>query len=527
MSVLSKIMGLFGYVRRDLLDNEVAKNTALEKQKADLHSEVENLTAHNANLTFKNTLIAQLLGDRGHSEPLQRFREQFGKFYSFMNNDDSLSNEAEAFSLMQSIEKELEVISTAPQLYSKEVIAVGGGFSAGKSEFISSLITAQNVSLTIGIKPTTAIPTYVLSSEVTQLVAFSNSGARVELNKLDSEILSKINHEFIENFGFNLKKIMPFMVLKTPLCYENLCFIDTPGYDPPKSGFKDSDRESANAFLSNANVLLWLIDINEGTIKKDDIDFLSELDLHHKKLYFVLNKADYQNPSQRKGILNEVSKQLNAYNIDYEGIGLYGNDIDDKIENGKKRKKKEYEFEKISLMEFLDSLSSSQTLQKTLIERLFSVYAMYNESILRKKKRKATIYKALHELDIALGGELDEDSPHFGRLSKIKNIFQVGNEAEQSLNELQKIILDMKKSIDEIFGKPLKINLPQIDEKDIKIEFDLAVEEIIDDESTQTKPRTKKKQETKSDEGNEKDKVNVMSKPFPNLGWLSSLFRGV
>lgn len=488
--MLSKIMGFFGYVRRDLLDNEVAKNTALEKQKADLHNEVENLSSHNANLTFKNTLIAQLLGDRGYSEPLQRFREQFGEFYNFMNSDDSLSNEAEAFSLMQSIEKELEVISTAPQLYSKEVIAVGGGFSAGKSEFISSLITAQNVSLPIGIKPTTAIPTYVLSSEVTQLVAFSNSGVRVELNELDSEIHSKINHDFIESFGFNLKKIMPFMVLKTQKNYEQLCFIDTPGYNPSKDGFKYSDRESANAFLSNANALLWLIGLDsKGTIEKDDIDFLRELDLRHKKLYVVLNKADLLSPSQRKAVLGQVAKQLNAYSIEYEGISTYS-----------ATEREEYEFEKIPLMEFLDSLSSSQTLQKKLTERLFSVYAMYNESILRKKKRKDAIYKALHELDIALGGELDDDSPHFGRLSKIKNIFQVGKEAEQSLSELQKIILEMKKSIDEIFGKVLKIDLPQINEKDIKVEFDLAVEEIIDDESTQTKPHTKKKLETKSDE---------------------------
>lgn len=487
MSVLSKIMGLFGYVRRDLLENEVVKNTALETQNADLHSEVSDLTTHNENLSFRNTLIAKLLGDRGYSESLQRFRECFGKFYDFINTDDSLPNEAEAFSIMQSIEKELEVISTAPQLYSKEVIAVGGGFSAGKSEFISSLITAQNVSLPIGIKPTTAIPTYVLSSEATQLVAFSNSGVRVELNELDSEIHSKINHDFIESFGFNLKKIMPFMVLKTQKNYEQLCFIDTPGYNPSKDGFKDGDRESANAFLSNANALLWLIGLDsKGTIEKDDIDFLSELDLRDKKLYVVLNKADLPSPSQRQAILEQVAKVLKAYGIKYEGISTYS-----------ATQKEEYEFEKVSLMDFLDSLSLSQTLQKTLIKRLFSVYAMYNKSILHKKKRKATIYKALHELDIALGGELDEDSTHFGRLNKIKKIFQVGNEAEKSLSELKKIILDMKKSIDEIFGKKLKINLPQIDEKDIKVDFDLAVEEIIDDESS--KSHIKKQLEENSD----------------------------
>ena len=470
MSAISKIMEFFGYVKhkdfssyvkRELLESEMAKNA--------------DLRAQNANLSFKNSLVAKLLGDKGHNEALQKFRALlYGEFFAFANNDDSLPNEAEAFSLMQSIEKELEVISTASALYSKEVVAVGGGFSAGKSQFISSLILAENVSLPIGIAPTTAIPTYVLSSEDTKLVAFSNSGVRVELNELDSEIHSKINHDFINSFGFNLKKIMPFMVLKTEIekRYENLCFIDTPGYNPSKGGFRDSDRYSAQEFLSNANAMLWLIGLDsQGTIGKDDIDFLSELDLSSKKLYVILNKADVPSPSQRQAVLEQIKKQLNAYGIEYEGISTYS-----AIEH------KEYEFDKLSLMEFLDSLTQSNTLQTMLVKRLFSVYEMYAKSNLHKSKRKEAIYKALNELEIALGGEdLDDDSQHFERIAKIKNIFKVGNEAEESIATLTKIINDMKQTIDKIFSKVLKIDLPQINKDDIKIDFDLAVEEFIEE----------------------------------------------
>lgn len=479
MGVISNIMGFFGYVKykdfsnyvkRELLESQIAKNA--------------DLVAQNADLSFKNNLVAKLLGDKGHNEVLQKFKTLlYGEFFAFANNDDSLSNEAEAVSIMQSIEKELEVISTSSQLYSKEVVAVGGGFSAGKSQFISSLILAENVRLPIGVAPTTAIPTYVLSNDETKLVAFSNSGVRVELNELDSEIHSKINHNFIEKFGFNLKKIMPFMVLKTALesRYENLCFIDTPGYNPSKGGFRDSDRYSAQEFLSNANALLWLIGLDsQGTIGKDDIDFLSELDLSNKKLYIILNKADVPSPSQRKAVLEQVKKQLNAYGIEYEGISTYS-----------ATKHEEYEFDKISLMEFLDSLTQSHTLQTMLINRLFSVYAMYAESNLHKHKRKRAIYKALNELELALSGEdLDDDSQHFERIAKIKNIFKVGNEAEEKIATLKKIIVEMKNAIDEIFGKVLKINLPQIDENDIKIDFDLAVEEFIEEEAEELTPPT-------------------------------------
>ncbi|MGX2971117.1 dynamin family protein [Helicobacter sp. T3_23-1059] len=478
MSVFSKIMSFFGYVKykdfsnyvkRELLESQMAKNA--------------DLIAQNVDLSFKNSLVAQLLGDKGHNEALQKFKTLlYGEFFAFANNDDSLSNEAEAVSIMQSIEKELEVISTASQLYNKEIVAVGGGFSAGKSQFISSLILDNNVRLPIGIAPTTAIPTYVLSSEETKLVAFSNSGVRVELNELDSEIHSKINHDFIKGFGFNLKKIMPFMVLKTTLesRYENLCFIDTPGYNPSKDGFRDSDRYSAQEFLNNANAMLWLIGLDsKGTIEKDDIDFLSELDLSSKKLYVVLNKADVPSPSQRKAVFEQIKKQLNAYGIEYDGISTYS-----------ATKHEEYEFEKISLMEFLDSLTQSHTLQTMLIKRLFSVYAMYVESNLHKKKRKDTIYKALNELELALSVEdLDDDSQHFERIAKIKSIFKVGNETKEQIAKLTKIIVEMKNAIDEIFGKVLKIHLPQIDENDIKIDFDLAVEEFIEenDESSENK----------------------------------------
>ena len=482
MGVISNIMGFFGYVKykdfsnyvkRELLESQMAKNA--------------DLIAQNVDLSFKNSLVAQLLGDKGHNEALQKFKALlYGEFFAFANNDDSLSNEAEAVSIMQSIEKELEVISTSSQLYSKEVVAVGGGFSAGKSQFISSLILAENVRLPIGVAPTTAIPTYVLSNKETKLVAFSNSGVRVELNELDSEIHSKINHDFINGFGFNLKKIMPFMVLKTALesRYENLCFIDTPGYNPSKGGFRDSDRYSAQEFLSNANALLWLIGLDsKGTIEKDDIDFLSELDLSNKKLYVVLNKADVPSPSQRQEVLEQIKKQLNAYGIEYDGISTYS-----------ATKNTEYEFDKISLMEFLDSLSLSHTLQTTLINRLFSVYAMYAESNLRKKKRKEAIFTALDKLDWTLG-DLDDEAQQ--RIDKIKNIFVTGNEAEENIATLKKIIVEMKKTIDEIFGKVLKIDLPQIDENDIKIDFDLAVEEMVDDDDESSKNEKSSKAKTK------------------------------
>ena len=70
MSAISKIMGFFGYVRKELLESQIAQN---------------------GNLTFKNRLIAQLLGDdSSKNECLAKFHTLLYKdFYDFANKEDS------------------------------------------------------------------------------------------------------------------------------------------------------------------------------------------------------------------------------------------------------------------------------------------------------------------------------------------------------------------------------------------------------------------------------------------------------
>ena len=486
MSVLSKIMGLFGYVRRDLLENEVAKNTALEKQNTDLHSEVSDLTTQNANLNsevkdltaqnshlssqnahlgFKNQLITNLLKDDSNkNESLAQFHTLlYSDFYNFANKENSLANEAEAFYILQSIEKELEIVTIYPEIYKKAIIGVGGAFSAGKSAFISSFMDSDGVKLPIDATPTTAIPTFVVPDSLTKLNAFSNSGAMVNLSELDSEIHSKINHDFIESFGFNLKKILPFMVLQTPLCYKNLCFVDTPGYNPPKSKFAD-DSQTAMEFLDNINALIWLVDISNGTIPNDDIAFLNALDLRHKQLYVVLNKADLKSSDDISEIIEGVKGMLDN-DIEYVGISAYS-----------AKQKKEFSFDGMTMCDFLQSVKVEHKLHENLIKRLFSVYEMYAKAILTKQANKKAIYDTLHSLELDLGEHnISHNDKSRQRLTKIQNIFKPNAESEL-FDTLKRIVIDMKKSIDEIFGKDSDLALPSVNEMDIKVDFDLSVD---------------------------------------------------
>ncbi|GAA7887427.1 hypothetical protein HpMS199_12460 [Helicobacter pylori] len=161
----------------------------------------------------------------------------------------------------------------------------GGGFSAGKSSFLNNVL---GLKLPIGLDKTTAIPTYCLRGEREVLMGYSQNGGVVELPYLT------FDHKFLDSLGFNLKEIMPSMLLSTPsVPFEFLCFIDTPGYDAPNQGYTGGDRQASKEYLANAKSILWVMDCDRGPIQGNDLNYLQELyEEHGKQVFIVLNKAD-------------------------------------------------------------------------------------------------------------------------------------------------------------------------------------------------------------------------------------------
>lgn len=75
------------------------------------------------------------------------------------------------------IKEQMRLIANCPPLHSKMVGAVGGGFSSGKSSFINSFMSG-GVKLAEGIRPVTAIPSYVISGESPSINGLSYRGDR-------------------------------------------------------------------------------------------------------------------------------------------------------------------------------------------------------------------------------------------------------------------------------------------------------------------------------------------------------------
>ena len=270
------------------------------------------------------------------------------EFLVFANKENSLAEEAEVILKFQKLRNELIKIINFNFLYTKNIVAVGGGFSTGKSAFLNELLSGTSLNLPVGINPVTAIPTYIINSSNEQVIAFSANGGRTEF---DFKSYEKISHDYMKGFSFNLKEILPYIVIQTKIPndnYGNICFIDTPGYNP---GDKKNDREASLENIVTANSVIWLLSVSEGTIPNSDIKFLTEIENKNKnkKLYLVLSKADLKSKKEQEEIVENIEGILDEEGIEYEGISVYS-----------ANKKEEYFFRKKSLFEFLKEEDKKQ-----------------------------------------------------------------------------------------------------------------------------------------------------------------------
>ncbi|GAA7034341.1 hypothetical protein Kyoto34B_11870 [Helicobacter pylori] len=144
----------------------------------------------------------------------------------------------------------------------------------------------------------------------------SQNGGVVELPYLT------FDHKFLNSLGFNLKEIMPFMILSSPtMLFKHLCFIDTPGYNLSNQGYTGGDRQISEEYLANAKYILWVIDCQHGTIQSDDLDYLQELYEEGKQVFIVLSRADSRTKKQLEEIAVKTKETLENNGIEFLGIG--------------------------------------------------------------------------------------------------------------------------------------------------------------------------------------------------------------
>ena len=239
----------------------------------------------------------------------------------------------------QAIGQHMELLADSPALRGKFLVAVAGGFSSGKSSFVSSFMGGEASDLlATGIQPVTAIPTYVMPGEELIIEGHTFKGAHV---RLTPEAYGRLTHDFISTMGFNVKEIMPYVVVQSPMPkLEHMAFIDMPGYNPAKSDIADTaaDQGIASAALTEADAVIWLLGLDaNGTLPQDDLDFLLDHTDGSKPLHVVINKADLRPLESVEQVLQEIRQHLDNAGIAYEGISAYSSTLGEELLHHGKR----------------------------------------------------------------------------------------------------------------------------------------------------------------------------------------------
>ncbi|AFX91319.1 ATPase [Helicobacter pylori Aklavik117] len=391
-------------------------------------------------------LIARILNAKIKNEGLAEYQQILdNEFLEFASGVDSFKEKEIALLTLQEIKKELQLVASYPSLFQKSMVAVGGGFSAGKSSFLNHLL-GLSLKLPKNRDPATAIPTYCLKGEREVLMGFSQNGGMVELPHLT------FDHKFLKSLGFNLKEIMPFMLLSAPsVPFEFLCFIDTPGFNSSDQGYTDGDRQASKESLKHAKHILWLISCERGGIEKSDLDYLQELYEEGKQVFIMLSLADLRTKRQLEEIAVQIKETLEDNGIEFLGIGAYSSKKE-RYQEIKEFSEKSPVFD--SLEKFLKKLNKRSEKQNEILSVLYEVHLMYEKAIEQDADKFKRYQKALHsiKLDLMQKGFDDFSDASFNKIESLKKEF---SEQEQSkrknLEKLNQVINLFKKSIDKVF----------------------------------------------------------------------------
>ncbi|WP_181332723.1 dynamin-like GTPase family protein, partial [Helicobacter pylori] len=412
-----------------------------DNSKAENHHNTEPV-----GLEERYDLIARILNAKTNNEGLEEYQSVLdNEFLEFASGVDSLKEKEIALLTLQEIKKELQLVAGYPSLFQKTIVAVGGGFSAGKSTFLNNLLGLK-LKLPENINPTTAIPTYCLKGKKEVLMGFSQNGGMVELPHLT------FDHQFLKSLGFNLKEIMPFMLLSAPsVPFEFLCFIDTPGYNPGNQGYTGGDKEASKESLKHAKHILWLISCERGGIESDDLEFLQELYEEGKQVFIVLSRADRRTKSQLEEVAIKIRETLKDNGIEFLGIGAYSAT---RYQEYKEFSEKSRVFD--SLEGFLKKLNQRSEKQNEILESLYEVHRMYEKAIEQDANRFKRYQKTLHsiKLDLMQKGFDDFSDNAFNQIESLKKEFSDQEQSKrENLEQLNEVVGLFKESIDKVFDR--------------------------------------------------------------------------
>ena len=378
-----------------------------------------------------------------------------------LTSKGSFPGEAQALRELQALEASLENLALFPDLANKTVVGVGGGFSAGKSRLLNTLLGVDL--LPESLEPTTAIPSFITRGE-DGIVALNTFNQQI---RLDRDGLQAITHAFTNHYRDSLDEAFGFAhVLKllmlhcASFAWSNLAFLDTPGYSKVDAlGSTDSDETIALKQLTEADHVMWLLSARNGSIRQDDLAFLRSLD-HPGPIFFVVTQADLVGRSSIDAILHSTAEAIEASGIPCAGLMAWAAPLG--AEQGAL-------IAGDDIRVWLQTLDEAPkyTHHRRTCERVLDGYIQHNRENLSNSRRKLSLFNTLLPLQEKLPQSeqatlqelLQEQRTRQKGFAELVDAFTVLK------NEMQEIIAQIigdlaidALSIEELYGKGLALH---------------------------------------------------------------------
>ena len=335
------------------------------------------------------SLCASLISNSEYTGPNSKFQNEIKhiiehEFLNHAEHDDNTTGARAYANLLNWQDKLAEAISF-PQLEKSYTVAVGGSFSAGKTRFLTSVLGCPSL-LPTDTTPTTSIPTYLFKGKENSIDALNFYGKKTSI---DEEALKAICHSFNKQYGVTFSHLLQMIAVeRKEFSYSNLIFLDTPGYskaDNIGDSTQNTDENIARTHLRSADYLIWLVDQQNGTVPKPDIDFIQSLDLQQPVL-LVISKADKRPENLIREVIATAKADLERAEINYLDVIAYSAQNAQEISATGQR-----------LTDFLDEINQGKNGSTLLweLEQIFKKYDHYYDS---KHQMLSLTHKTINEL---------------------------------------------------------------------------------------------------------------------------------
>jgi GTP-binding protein EngB required for normal cell division len=186
-------------------------------------------------------------------------------------------------------------------------LAVLGQFKRGKSTFINALL-GDNL-LPTGVIPLTAVPTFIAwRAEPLVVVHFKTESRTEEFTVHTTDEIRNLLFRFVAeeaNPENRLGVDRVDLFYPANILADGTVMIDTPGV----GSTLQHNTEAALQVLPECDAALFVISV-DPPITEVELDYLLRLKWKTANVFFILNKADYLRPGERRSVAEFVRKVL-------------------------------------------------------------------------------------------------------------------------------------------------------------------------------------------------------------------------